>query len=346
MDDEISVSVIIVNWNAGALIDKCLASLAELPDDAVFEVIVADNASSDGSVELLRERWPGVFLIPLSENLGFGAANNIAFTHARGQFILILNPDTVAFPGMLDNLLKVLKTDATVGCVGARHVNPDMSLQWSMDNFPTLVSDALNYSDLHRLPFLHKWLVRTYPRWSDHTVERDVDWVNGACMLVRREVFVATEGFDEYFFLFHEELDWCRRIWQEGWRVRFVPSAMVVHMLGGTFAATDVRRFVLIYQSSLRYYSKNKSLPSLFGIHAFIRVNAVVRLFLVACMVGWEGVTRRLVTPKTWEIITQCPVRIPYTRVFLMWWMILNVRTQATIRPSDPTLRRPPRTVR
>jgi GT2 family glycosyltransferase len=332
------VTILIVSWNCRERLDGCLRSIEAAPDAVTREIVVVDNGSSDGTAEFLRRTWPAVRVVALSANHGFGAANNIGFGVAKGDNILVLNPDTFVLTGMLSTMLGVLRDDPGIGCVGARHYNPDMTLQWSMDDFPSLLNETIHYCDLYRLPFLRGWLTRKYPRWSDHDEARDVSWVNGACMMVPRAVYTATGGFDDYFFLFAEELDWCRRIWRAGWRVRFVPGAGVVHDLGGTFDPRDWRRLVMLYQGSLRYYRRHQPLGSRAGLHAVIRINALTRLVILLATGGAEAVARRPVVPERFlRAVVQHEQPLPLPIALRMWWAVLTLRTGTEFRPVTPS---------
>lgn len=334
----VDVTILSVSWNCREVLDACLQSIEDMPDAVTREVIIVDNGSSDGTPEFLRRARPGVRVVALPRNYGFGAANNVGFGLATGDYVLVLNPDTRVLPGMLTTMVDVLRADPTIGCVGAKHYNPDMSLQWSMDDFPSLLNESIHYCDLYRLPFLRGWLTRKYPRWSDHDEERDVSWVNGACMMVPREVYSATRGFDDYFFLFGEELDWCLRIWRAGWRVRFLPTAGVVHALGGTFDPRDWRRLVMLYQGSLRYYRRHLSLGSRAGLHAVIRVNALVRLMILLAVSSAEAVARRPVVPERFRrAAVQHEHPLPLGTALRMWWAILTLRTDTEFRPMTPS---------
>jgi GT2 family glycosyltransferase len=333
----VDVTVIIVSWNCRDRLDDCLRSIEQAPDQVSREVVIVDNGSQDGTPEHVRKHWPQVRLVALPRNHGFGAANNVGFASAAGDYILVLNPDTRILPGMLTTMLDTLRADPSIGCVGARHYNPDMSLQWSMDDFPSLLNESIHYCDVYRLPFLRGWLRRKYPRWSDHDEPRDVDWVNGACMMVPRAVYAATGGFDDYFFLFAEELDWCLRIWRAGWRVRFLPAAGLIHDLGGTFDPRDWRRLVLLYQSSLRYYRRHRPLPELLGLHLVIRANALARLVILLLSGGAEQVARRPMLPEPFRrAVVQHENPLPLPLALRMWWAILTLRTDTELRPITP----------
>ena len=327
------VSVVIVNWNSKELLDGALRSLYERTKTVTFETIVVDNGSADGSAEHIRSAWPGVQLIALDSNHGFGAANNIAFKECRGKYVLVLNPDTVVFDTTVSGLIECMEEHPEAGCAGARHLNPDGSLQWSMDDFPRLLNDTLRYTDAYRIPVVGPLLRSRYPAFSAHDTEREVGWVNGACMLVRREVIESVGGFDEYFFIFAEELDWCRRMWEAGWTVRFSPRAELIHMLGGTFMSVDGRRTVLIYQSLLRYYRKHYSPAKYRAVRTMVQVNAAARLAVLGGMNLAElaGVPRN---PRLWELVTQQPQMAPWRDMYRSWRHVIWVRPEDDLRPT------------
>jgi N-acetylglucosaminyl-diphospho-decaprenol L-rhamnosyltransferase len=326
------VSVVIVSWNARELTDAAIRSLYEHNDPESLQVIVVDNGSVDGTSEHLRRNWPYVELVEPGENTGFSRGNNIGFGCARGRYVLLLNSDTIVLPTTVPGLVRVLDAEPAVGCVGARHLNPDLSLQWSVDDFPGVANDFLHYTDLYRLPVLQGWLARRWPRWTAHDEERDVDWVNGACMLVRREVIDDTGGFDESFFIFAEELDWCQRIWDAGWRVRFVPDAELIHIQGGTFTSANGRRRLMIYQSSLRYYRKHKSRAARIGLRAVIVANAAARLPLI----GAFGMLRKVglvEADQLWLALTQDNVAPSPAVALRTWCKTLWLSADEPIRP-------------
>lgn len=332
MSPEPVVSVVIVNWNSKELLKQALTTLHDTTTTVPFETIVVDNGSHDGSVAYLREDWPDVVVVPLDRNHGFAGANNIGFKHCRGKYILLLNVDTISLPTMISGLVECMEEHPEAGCVGARHLNPDGSLQWSMDDFPSVLNDTLRYTDLIRLPFLQGWLKRKYPAFTDHDVEREVGWVNGACLMIRREVLDVVGGLDEYFFIYAEELDWCFRIWQAGWTVRFTPRAEVIHIHGGSFNATDGKRTILLYQSLRRYYRKHYSSLKYHTISTMVALNALWRLGALAVM---HAAAKLGLEPKQglWELVTQQHARSPWSVMYRTWWKTIWVTPDDPIRP-------------
>jgi asparagine synthase (glutamine-hydrolysing) len=230
------LSVVIVNWNTKARLRSCLESVEKQLSRVACEVIVVDNASADCSAELVSQRFPSVRLIRNSTNVGFGAANNQAMRMARGRWVLLLNSDTVLIDDSVADLFEAVDHERSnggrwsdLGIAHCRLVFPDGRLQHTAYRFPTLpraLFEALGLYKLTSAKFAAETLLAGY--W-DHAAERDVDWVAGSFMLLPREVFNATGGFDERYFMYGEDLEWCYRIRDRGWRVRFFPRAAIVH---------------------------------------------------------------------------------------------------------------------
>jgi N-acetylglucosaminyl-diphospho-decaprenol L-rhamnosyltransferase len=228
--DPIAFSVVIVNWNVRDLLRDCLASVERerrLPAHQL-QVLVVDNASSDGSVAMVHERFPWVELIENTENVGFGRANNQALPLCRGRTVILLNPDTVVLDGALERLAAQLEDHPALGAVGCRLLNADRSLQrWTGGAFPTIWRVAGWALFLPRLiPGLARWGTLYLER--DVMQDLEVDWVSGACVALRIK---ALDGrlFDERFFMYGEDMDLCRRLKRQGWLVRYSPGASVIH---------------------------------------------------------------------------------------------------------------------
>jgi len=263
------LSVIIVSFNTREMTLDCLRTLERAVAGIASEVIVVDNASSDGSAAAIRAAFPQVQVLESGRNAGFGAANNLGMRAARGGYFLLLNSDAFPEPGAIAALLAALQAQPGIGVAGPRTLNPDGSLQISCYRFT---------SPLHAWQE-NLWLSRGYSRWA-HDTRREVEFVIGACLLVRRAVFAQVGGFDERFFMYSEEADWQRRIWDAGWKVLFVPEARVMH-LGGASGAAQAEKVPACFWESLDYYGRKHH--GVLGLVA-IRGSMVVGCFLRAIL--------------------------------------------------------------
>lgn len=248
------LSVVIVSWNTRELLERCLRSLiADAKNSGIStETIVIDNASSDGSVAALRQRFPEVTLEALKENLGFAAATNRGIRRARGRDILVLNPDTEVLPGALSAMLRALHSMPHVGMVGPLLLNPDGSLQSSGYRFPNLTQSFLDFFPLHPRLVGSKINGRVSP--GDGMSPYAVDHPLGACMLVRRAVVERVGMLDEQYFLYSEEIDWCRRIVAGGWTVLIAPSAHIIHYGGQSTSQAPAAMLLQLHRSRARYF--------------------------------------------------------------------------------------------
>src|SRR5579859_5945384 len=221
-----------------------------------MEVIVVDNASDDDSVALVRREFPWARLIANSRNLGFGAAHNQALRSATGRHWLILNSDTVVEPDAVLRLMAFLDDNPSVAVAGPRLRYPDGSVQPSRRRFPTVATLFLESTQLQRFIPTNGVLRRYYVEDRSADESQDVDWLVGACLCVRAEAARQVGLFDERFFLYSEELDWCRRFRHAGWRVAYVPSAEVVHVEGGSSQLDLAARDRQFQASKLAYAAK------------------------------------------------------------------------------------------
>jgi hypothetical protein len=262
------VSIIIVNWNARDILRDCLSSIAaETP--LAHEVIVVDNASSDGSAAMVRSQFPGVRLIANSENRGFAAANNQGIEIAGGRYILLLNPDTMILDHAIDTMVAWCDGHPDVGCAGCQVLESETTVQSTCFSDPGPVNLLLIETGLCRLFPNSRFFGRPYYGWWDRSSERDVDVVSGMFMLMPRPVLETVGPLDEAFFIYSEEADWCRRIRNAGYRCVFTPVARILHLEGGGKSAMQVqsRMYVQLQKSKLHYVRKH---DGLFG-YAFTR---------------------------------------------------------------------------
>ena len=246
LDMSAELSVIIVNWNGGELLRRCVESVAASPPSVTYEVIVIDNNSSDESVARLRESeaaralGESLRVVENEENLGFGRANNQAFRLTGAPLIFLLNPDTEVTPGSVDTLVAAVRSSESVGMAGPKLLNADGSVQvsvWRGD--PSAWEALLTGFRLHKLlPRRARGELLLAEHW-DYSRRREVGMLSGAAILVRREVVEGVGGFDERFHMYGEDNEWCLRIRRAGWRLLFVPESVVMH-LG---AASSLKRW-------------------------------------------------------------------------------------------------------
>lgn len=227
------VSVVVVAYNVREHLERCLSAVA----GGAHEVVVVDNASTDGSAELVRERFSSVRLLELPENRGFGAANNAGMEAASGRWFLLLNPDAWPVEDGIEKLVAFADARPRAGVVGPRLRNPDGSLQASVRGHPTLWRLATEYLFLRRLAPGSRALNAFYGAGFDHQREREVEVLKGAVLLLRRTAAEEVGGFDPDFFMFGEEMDLCYRVRQAGWSVLFTPEAEFVHVGGASTGA-------------------------------------------------------------------------------------------------------------
>jgi len=250
------LSVIIVSWNVRDLLDDALDAVytagTHTPE---LEVIVVDSASGDGTPEMIRERYPQVHLIASDENLGFAKGNNRGIAAARGDLLLLLNADTVVRGDALAVLVSYLQEHPDTGMVGPRLLNADGTTQSSRRRVPNLPVLFLESTWLQGLASKRQ-LARFYLEDRADNEVQVVDWLTGAAMLIRREVLDDVGGLDEGFFMYSEELDWCRRIGDAGWKIVYTPAAEIVHYGGKSSEQVAPARHIYYQSSKIRYTRK------------------------------------------------------------------------------------------
>ena len=274
------LSVLIVNWNVRELLRECLRSIERGRGDLEVEVIVVDSASSDGSAAMVAAEFPWVTLLPQGENVGFPRGNNIALAHARGDYLLLLNPDTVVLGDALPALVAYLQAHPDVGVVGPQLHIPDGSVQSSRRRFPTLATGFLESTWLEGLaPGV---LRRYYALDLPDDAPADVDWLTGACLMAPRAVYARVGGLDEGYFMYSEELDWCRRIVAAGWRVVYYPAARVVHHVGKSSEQAVTARHINFQRAKLRYFRKYHGRGAAALLRAFLLLSYAWQMALEA----------------------------------------------------------------
>ena len=246
------VSTIVVTYNALPWLERSLESARET------ELVVVDHGSTDGTLELVRERFPEAILVE-QENKGFGAGNNAGMRVASGRWYLLLNSDAWLTPGALDALVEFAKAHPRAAVVGPRLLNPDGTLQRSVRGFPTVWRIATEYLFLRKLAPRSRALNAFYAGGFDHDEPRVAEFLMGSCLLVRAEAVAAVGGFDERYFMFSEETDWCYRLREAGWKVWFYPGAEAVHVGGATTSQDWGPMFREQVSGHLRFLADHRS---------------------------------------------------------------------------------------
>jgi N-acetylglucosaminyl-diphospho-decaprenol L-rhamnosyltransferase len=298
LDPLTDVSVVIVNWNTKDLLHACLMSLQDNATSVRVETIVVDNASRDGSAEMVARDFAEVQLLVNARNMGFASANNRGMTRARGRYVLLLNSDTVVLPGAIQEMVRYMDAHPHVGALGPRLLNSDRSPQSSMRDFPHLGRDALAILEMERWPVVGR-IVWRYNRHSslygsDHSATREVDWVVGACLLLRREAIECVGPLDDGYFFFAEEMDLCWRLRQHGWPIVFLASAEIVHLGGQSAARVPAARLTWHYAGLLRFYGRHRTPAHCMALRTIIALAAAMHMMWLLLRRGPSARTRPL----------------------------------------------------
>lgn len=267
------LSLLIISFNTRDLLRECLLSAIEATQTIATEILVVDNASRDGSAEMVAAEFPRVRLFRTTENIGFGRANNVALAEARGRYLVLLNSDAFLQDGALERAIAHMDAEPGCGIAGARLVSRDGSPQPSARMFHTVLTDAIVLSGLaHRYP-RSRFFGRLDRTWSDLSQPASVDWIPGAFAIVRPEALERVGHFDPAFFLYYEEVDLCRRIKNAGYEVCYWPDVVVTHLGGESsrqlktleFSSTAAQVVLWRMRSSLLYYRKHHGASAWFA---------------------------------------------------------------------------------
>ena len=278
------ISIIFVSWNCWAYLEDCLKTLLSQTSRCTTRIVVVDNGSTDGTPALLKARYPSVTVVENRENLGFAAANNQAMRIVRSRYVLLLNPDTVVKPGALDALVEFMDANPDAWVVGPMMMNADGTLQRTGVRFPNnwnIFSEALF---LDRLVPSSRVFGRHKELYADPEAARQVDYVQGACLMVRSKVTEDLGGMDEQFFMYFEETDWCYRMKMAGGQVWYCPSAKVIHFGGGELAHYDERRLVHYHRGLLLFYKKYYSMRKRVVLRFILFLRTCIRICVWAAI--------------------------------------------------------------
>jgi GT2 family glycosyltransferase len=282
--DSFDLSIVVVSWNTREILKECLTSIFDGLDGCKAEVFVVDNASSDGSADMVASNFPHVRLIENSDNLGFAKANNQAIKLASGRHVLLLNSDTLVLKDVLQRSVAYMDGHPDVGVMGCRVLNADGSVQLTCSRYPTLLNLLLLTSGLFRLPrpsFLGRYQLRGWQRDS----EREVDTVTGCYMLVRSSAIDDVGLLDESFFFYGEETDWCRRFKDAGWPLRFAPVGEIIHYGSLSSRQCNHRRDLMLTRGLLQYHRKHS------GVMATACAWVLLAVFCLLRSIYWGSLT-------------------------------------------------------
>ena len=290
------ISIIIVNWNGGSVIGGCLRSIAENPPSDPFEIVVVDNASTDGSAEWLRSEECGkllagiqYILIEPGTNLGYGPASNLAIERTTSPYVLILNPDTLILDAAIDRMVDLLRRNARIGMVGPRLYYEDGRLQDSVSRQPaTPLSILVEHFHLYKLlpgRLYRNWLLGTH--WP-HDQRRAVPVIAGAAMMCRRSMIEDIGAFDPTIHMYAEDLEWCVRATRGGWLTYFEPAAGIVHFRGkSTRQRWADDEHALVQEAAMIYY-ENKTFSRSLNI-----ANGITRVTTMFAYRSWRKLARK-----------------------------------------------------
>lgn len=264
------LSIVIVNWNTRDMLRSCLASISRQPG-LQTEVIVVDNASEDGSADMVAEEFPGVRLIRNGANLGFATATNQGLRIAGGRHLLLLNSDTLVLGDVLADSVRYMDEHPDVGMMGCKVLNEDGTTQMTCSLYPSFLNLLLQTLGLNRLE-RPRWLRRYQMLDWARDDERDVEVISGCYLVARREAVAQVGLLDESFFLYGEETDWCRRCAEGGWRLVFAPIGNIVHFGSGSSRKLNYRRDLMLSEGTVRLHRKHGGRPAALSVWLLLLV--------------------------------------------------------------------------
>ncbi|MCA2734318.1 MAG: glycosyltransferase family 2 protein [Pseudanabaena sp. M135S2SP2A07QC] len=262
------VSIILVNFNGEDVLVNCLRSLEKFVPKHNSEIIVVDNSSHDNSINIIESKFPDVRLIKLPQNLGFGTGNNVGAREAKGDFLLLLNTDTIVTSNFLPHLLELMSSNSDVGIIGPKLVFPDGKFQVSF-------SPEISFTGEIRAKKMHK---NSYDENKLYLIEKNfqsiraVDIVVGAAFFIRKDLFDLLGGFDERFFMYFEESDLCKRVRDKGYKVLYTPHISIIHLRGHSVKKLSDRMSLEYRKSQIYYYHKHCQLWEIFCLRVYLLV--------------------------------------------------------------------------
>ena len=281
------ISVIIVNYNVRVFLESVLHSVQKGMQGLQGEIFVVDNASQDGSVAMIVERFPDIHLIASDVNLGFGKANNRAMHECKGRYLLILNPDTIIQEDTLRTMIDFMDTHPDAGMAGCKVLNADGTFQLSCRRgFPTPWASFCKAFGLSSIFPQVKTFAGYNLTYLDENKSYEIDALAGSFMMVRREVLQQTGGFDEDYFMYGEDLDWCYRTKKIGWKIWYTPATQIIHYKGESAKRSNMNEVRIFYEAMRIFVRKNFTAPYIFI--SFLRIGIGMRSFIALIMRRWK----------------------------------------------------------
>lgn len=283
----IDLSIIIVSWNAKNFLDECLQSIYRNAPQHTFETIVVDNASNDGAPDLVVNKYPQAILIRNLENLGFAKANNIGIARSTGKYACLINSDATVLDDCLDRMCLYMDEHSDIAVLGPKVLNPDGSLQPNCREFPTFWKNMCRTLAIDKLFPTSKMFGGYYMMNWSHDTTQEVDYLSGCFMMIRRSAIDQVGLFDENFFFYAEDKDWCKRFWKAGWKVVYFPEAHATHYLAGSSDKDPVKLYIQQTRANLQYYAKHHSRTAKLMfiitniVHQVIRISGSGLLYLI-----------------------------------------------------------------
>lgn len=274
VNERIVVSIVLVNYNGAEVVLNCLRSLLQFLHTIPYEIIVVDNASTDGSATLISDNFPTVQLLKQIENRGFGAGNNVGAKQAKGEFLFFLNTDTLLTSDVLPPLVTLMKERPEVGIIGTKLLNEDGSLQLSIASEISIVGEYKTLKQLRQVS-TEKYRETIEQKFAQ---TQTVDIVIGAAFFMRKSLFEVLDGFDETFFMYFEESDLCQRARDRGWQVLYTPEVAIIHLGGYSVGKVSDRMRLEYRRSQLYYYQKHRPLWE----QVVLRVYLIVKFTIAA----------------------------------------------------------------
>lgn len=289
MQDQKDLSLVIVTWNCKAYAQECLASISAQTGNLSTEVIVVDNASSDGTPELISAEFPRVRLIRSKENLGFAKGNNLGIRETTGRYVCLINPDVNVAPDCLYKMYGYMEQQPAIGLLGPKMLCPDRTVGRSTMRFPTIWNSLCRALALDRVFRKSRTFGGFLMRDFDHNSTRDVDVLNGWFWMTRRDALNVVGVLDDQLFMYGDDLDWSRRYNNAGWRVVFYAEAEAIHYGGGTTARAPIPFYLALQRANLQYWRKHNGRMAMAGYFLVTCLHHMARMVGYGLVCLWKG---------------------------------------------------------